>query len=143
MTSHVILLQGYTATIAFCAGIMDIRARRIPNWFTLPALAGALTLQGMAGGLHALTMSALAEVFDRLIWCLDDNGKELCAVRTEWLHSSNRARVEVALAMAETFPCNNRAEMVSLFDRIVENWPALQSACEEWLDTWDKQRLQS
>ncbi len=86
---------------------------------------------------------ALGDLFDRMVWYLDDNGEELCAIRTEWLHSNDRAKVEVALATAEIFPCNSRAEMVDLFDSILEKWPALQSTCDAWLDTWDKQSLQS
>jgi prepilin peptidase CpaA len=39
---------------------MDIRTRRIPNWFTLSTLAGALLLQVTIGGLHALALSFLA-----------------------------------------------------------------------------------
>jgi len=60
MTSHAMVLQSYTAVVALCAAVMDIRTRRIPNWFTLSTLAGALLLQVTIGGLHALALSFAA-----------------------------------------------------------------------------------
>jgi prepilin peptidase CpaA len=39
---------------------MDVRTRRIPNWFTLSSLAGAFLLQVALGGLHALLLSLAA-----------------------------------------------------------------------------------
>jgi len=56
------ILQSYTAAVALCAAVMDVRTRRIPNWFTLSTLAGALLLQVTLGGLHALALSFLASV---------------------------------------------------------------------------------
>lgn len=60
MTSHAIVLQSYTIAVALCAAVMDIRTRRIPNWFTLSTLTGALLLQVFIGGLHALALSFAA-----------------------------------------------------------------------------------
>ncbi|MEZ2347760.1 prepilin peptidase [Terriglobus sp. RCC_193] len=60
MTSHAVVLQGYTAMVALCAAVMDVRTRRIPNWFTLSSLVGAFLLQVMLGGLHALLLSFAA-----------------------------------------------------------------------------------
>ena len=62
MTSHAMILQSYTAAVALCAAVMDVRTRRIPNWFTLSTLAGALLLQVLGGGLHALALSFVASV---------------------------------------------------------------------------------
>lgn len=62
MASHALVLQSYTAVVAFCAAVMDVRSRRIPNWFTLPTLAGALLLQVTIGGLHALALSFTASL---------------------------------------------------------------------------------
>lgn len=62
MTSHAMILQLYTAAVALCAAVMDVRTRRIPNWFTLSTLAGALLLQVTIGGLHALALSFIASV---------------------------------------------------------------------------------
>lgn len=62
MTSHALILQSYTAAVALCAAVMDVRTRRIPNWFTLSTLAGALVLQVISGGLHALALSFAASL---------------------------------------------------------------------------------
>lgn len=78
----------------------------------------------------ALPPKGLAEVFDRLIWCLDDQGASLLRVREEWLVSGDRARVEIALAMDEAFPFDTSAEMTKVFSRISARWPELSGACE-------------
>lgn len=62
MTSHAIVLQSYTVAVALFAAVMDVRSRRIPNWFTLPTFAGALLLQVTIGGLHALALSFVASL---------------------------------------------------------------------------------
>ena len=60
MTPHGVVLQGYTAMVALCAAVMDVRTRRIPNWFTLSSLGGAFLLQLLLGGPHALLLSLAA-----------------------------------------------------------------------------------
>jgi hypothetical protein len=78
----------------------------------------------------ALPADALAEVFDRMIWCLDDNGGALLQVREQWLVSEDRDRVEIALAMQETFPFQEAAKMNEVFARISAKWPELAASCE-------------
>lgn len=73
----------------------------------------------------------LADVLDRLIWSLDDSGDELLRVREAWLQSSDRGRVEVALAMNETFPFKEQQQMETVFRGIVESWPELRDRCDE------------
>ena len=51
-----------------------------------------------------LAPDVLADVLDRLVWIMDDNGKQICAAVERWLRSSDRSRVEVALRMREVFP---------------------------------------
>jgi prepilin peptidase CpaA len=51
-----------TAGVAFLAAVWDIRTRRIPNWLSLPALATALILQGITGGIRATGLALLAAV---------------------------------------------------------------------------------
>lgn len=87
-----------------------------------------------------LPADALAEVFDRLLWCTADNGEEILSVRREWLDSNGLYNVRVALAMSEVFPCNTRDEMVELFGRICSRWPELNGECEKWLIRWDNQK---
>lgn len=79
----------------------------------------------------ALPPSALAEVFDRLIWCTDDQGAGLLKVREEWLRSTDRARVEIALAMEESLPFANFAEMDEALTCIETLWPDLGPRCCE------------
>lgn len=55
---------GWAAAFLFLAVESDVRARRIPNWLTFPALAGALALAawqgGLVGALHALAGAGVA-----------------------------------------------------------------------------------
>ena len=78
-----------------------------------------------------LPPKALADVFDRLIWCLADNGAELLAVRDGWLRGDDLQKVEIGLAMNETFPLNDAQEMAAVFERIAKRWPALSGQCAE------------
>ncbi len=86
-----------------------------------------------------LPAASLAEVFDRLIWCLADNGRGILEARKDWLECDDPAKVEIALNMSETFPCDTREEMVELFDKIADKWPRLTDRCDEIIRMWDKQ----
>lgn len=79
----------------------------------------------------ALSPEALGEIFDRLIWCLKDNGKQVLAVRENWLRSVDRERVKIALAMNETYPFKTFAEMKEVLMSVGERWPELRSRCDE------------
>ena len=81
-----------------------------------------------------LPPSALAEIFDRMIWCLADQGATLLKVRESWLLSDEKERVEIALAMDETYPFNERAKMAAVFAQISDKWPDLAPRCEELLN---------
>jgi hypothetical protein len=78
----------------------------------------------------ALPSDALADVFDRLIWCLDDNGAALLRVREDWLQSDELDRVDVALAMDESFPFADLTTMEDVFARISAKWPHLAHRCD-------------
>jgi hypothetical protein len=82
----------------------------------------------------ALPPKGLAEVFDRLIWCLDDQGTSLLRVREDWLESGDRDRVEVALAMDEVFPYADPHKMDDVFSDIAMRWPDLAGACDRIRD---------
>jgi hypothetical protein len=86
-----------------------------------------------------LPAQALADIFDRLTWCLDDNGAEIEGVRRNWLEGEEPEKIAIALAMNEVFPCASREEMTRLFQRITARWPEFQPLCQEILDRWDKQ----
>ncbi|MCB9796283.1 MAG: hypothetical protein H6741_26615 [Alphaproteobacteria bacterium] len=79
----------------------------------------------------ALPPYALAEVFDRLLWCLDDDGHALMSIVEEWLLSDNRDRVEIALAMNEAFPFREAEEMERALAGIALRWPELTPRCQE------------
>ena len=80
----------------------------------------------------SLPPDALAEVFDRLLWCLDDdNGSDLMRVVETWLQSSDRDRVEIGLAMNEVFPFDERTQMESVLRAISSKWPNLTTRCAE------------
>jgi hypothetical protein len=86
-----------------------------------------------------LPSPGLAEVFEALTWCLSEEcSAEISRVRRKWLEGDNRNKVEIALAMRQTLPCNNRSELASLLQRIVERWPELAQECKQTLDEWDE-----
>ncbi len=78
-----------------------------------------------------LKLEVIADLFDRLIWILDDNGQELEVVREKWLEGDDPVRVEIALQMSETFPYYEREKMERIFEDIGNKWPNLKSICEE------------
>lgn len=78
---------------------------------------------------NASAIEALADVFDRLIWCLDDNGAELLEVREAWLASSDKRRVVIALSMNETFPFKHTAMMEDTLAQVAQRWPDLAQQC--------------
>lgn len=86
-----------------------------------------------------LPLSKLSDIFDRLIWCLADNGKEIEEVRQKWLFSDNKKKVEVAIYMSETFPFNHYNELDSCYRTISEKWPDLKDRCTEVLNAWKAQ----
>ena len=93
----------------------------------------------VADRVKGLPSDAVSDVFDRLIWCMADNGEEIGKVRREWLQSEDKYKVEVALDMNEVYPFATRAEMESRFARIASCWPDLKDKCERWLTKWDEQ----
>jgi hypothetical protein len=78
-----------------------------------------------------LPPDALAEVFDRLIWCLDNSGSDVIRTIEEWLQSPDRERVEIALSMREVFPFLTTEQMVQVFSTISSRWPDLGPRCSE------------
>jgi hypothetical protein len=78
----------------------------------------------------------LAEVFDRLIWCLSDNGQEILKIQREWLSSQDVERVKIALEMKEAFPFENPNQMNQVLKSISANWPELRVKCDETAARW-------
>ncbi len=48
--------------VGIVGGLYDLRTRRIPNWFTFPAMAAGLLLHGVLDGERGLVSAALAGV---------------------------------------------------------------------------------
>ena len=82
-----------------------------------------------AGGLPA---KYFADVMDRLVWCLGDNGAAIVALQQRWLAGDDPEKVEVALALSEVEPFANEDEARTQLKRISERWPHLRSACEQY-----------
>jgi hypothetical protein len=67
-----------------------------------------------------LPAAGLAGVFETLTWCLDvEASEEIHRTRRRWLEQDDRDRVEIALAMRETYPCAYRRELF----RYYREWP--------------------
>ncbi len=86
-----------------------------------------------------LPAEALADVLDRLVWCLADNGAEVLQVRDEWLAGDDLGKIRVALAMSEVFPAGTREELVALCARLSTRCPEVSPRCDELLRGWDQQ----
>jgi hypothetical protein len=86
-----------------------------------------------------LPPAALAEVFDRLIWCLADNGGALQEVRDAWLRGDDASKVAIALAMDETFPFHGGDRMQAELARIAARWPEHAARCQAIVASWREQ----
>jgi len=87
-----------------------------------------------------LSAATLGEILDKLTWCLHDPDGALSQVREEWLESTDRGRVEVALSMLSTFPFIDASRMREVFDQISSKWPDLAQTCR---DITEQRRAQS
>jgi uncharacterized heparinase superfamily protein len=83
----------------------------------------------------ALPAVAFADVLDRLLWCVADNGSSILELQRQWLSGDDRARVEVALAMAEAAPMT-MSEVDETATKIAARWPDLQPQCEAFRRRW-------
>src|SRR4051812_7378452 len=103
-----------------------------------------ITVRGVMEYLFArraprLPPQGLAEVFDRLLWCLDQaGGAEIEEVRRDWLRSGELEKVEIALSMTEVFPYKTREEMVENLDRPAGEYPSLSDRCRKILKQFDE-----
>jgi hypothetical protein len=81
--------------------------------------------------------SVLGEVFDRLVWILDDEGAELVRICRDWLTGDDRRRVEAALSLTEGFLYETRDELRAHLDPVIARWPELAGRAREILADWD------
>lgn len=86
-----------------------------------------------------LKLEALADLFDRLIWIVNDNGEGVCSVRQAWLCGTDPVRVDISLLMNETFPSANRSDLEECLARVASTWPRFKNLCDETLSRWDMQ----
>ena len=88
-----------------------------------------------------LPASALADILDRLAWSLTvDDIAALEAVSKHWLANGDLRQTEIALAREDSFPANNRDDLVALMDRAAARHPQLQTLTSKKIDRWDRQR---
>ncbi|WP_221323230.1 hypothetical protein [Actinoplanes sp. L3-i22] len=84
-----------------------------------------------------LPPEALAEVFAKLSWDLDDDANVVPVLR-RWLRGDDEYRVAVALWVEDVFPADSRAEIVSLMAGIAARFPALVERADYWIRAWDR-----
>jgi hypothetical protein len=85
-----------------------------------------------------LDAEAVADIFARLVWILEDNGGELASVRCDWLEGDDVVKVEIALLIEDVYPYKEREKMQAVFQRIAERWPRLGAPCRKIMDAWDR-----
>ncbi|MBQ5945899.1 hypothetical protein [Massilia sp. ST3] len=76
---------------------------------------------------------AIAEVLDRLLWCVADGGEEILTLRDRWLASGDEYRIAVALSMNDVFPFNTKPQLEEGLAGIASRFPSLRGKCIEWL----------
>ena len=81
----------------------------------------------------------LAEIFDRLIWVLDDNDRQIMETIETWLLGNDSEKIEIALLMNEIFPFEDRLQMENVLNRIAIDFPKLSHHCSKLIDTRRKQ----
>jgi hypothetical protein len=72
----------------------------------------------------------LAEVFELLVWTMDDNGAEVMRAVERWLLSDDPERVRVAVEVREVFPFRHLAEMDAALEVVKARWPEVASHCD-------------
>lgn len=88
-----------------------------------------------------LPASALADIFDRLAWSLDeDDIAGLEAVSQRWLADGNFRQTEIALIQEDSFPAHNRDDLVALMDQAAARHPMLQLLASRKIERWDRQQ---
>lgn len=130
--------------LAGCPGEQLVRKLRVTLIFAVQGNLSVTSTEEMMEFLFDrrtpdLPPRGLAEIFERLLWCMDDNGTEVAHVCRKWLAGENEAKVRIALAMTELFPAESRDEMTELFAKITSRWPGLKDICDSWLAAWDEQ----
>ncbi len=88
---------------------------------------------------RALPDQALTDIFGRLVWAMDDNGKEIVQTLCHWIESGDLECARVALAFDECFLYQTRDAMVTAFDGLCARFPDLRLRCDEKLAAWDTQ----
>lgn len=92
---------------------------------------------------NELPPEALAEVFDKLIWCMDDNGIEISAVQRKWLVSQERYLVQVALHMKDACPFQTLGDLFESLEKATNNFPDLRFSINGFKEMWVAMGLKS
>jgi hypothetical protein len=85
-----------------------------------------------------ISPNILADIYDRLIWCLDDNGDSINLMQRIWLEGNNIDQIRIALAMNEVCPYSTKQALENSIQRIVSSFPGLNSECSKFLKLWDE-----
>jgi hypothetical protein len=87
----------------------------------------------------ALPPTGLAEIFDRMIWTLEDNGAGVLTTARQWLDDANDiVRIRIALAMKEGFLYEDRSSMLASFRRLTGRYPDVGERCNQIVRAWDQ-----
>ena len=76
----------------------------------------------------------LAEIFEFLIWTMDDHGGEIMGAIESWLLSEDRGRVQVALEIEGSFPFTHQEEMEAALSLVKARWPDLAEKCDDLIE---------
>ena len=81
----------------------------------------------------------VADLFQRLVWLLSDNGEEIVQTLGRWVDSGDLERSRVALAFQDVFLFSTRDQMVEAYGRLAARFPQFRTECDATLKRWDNQ----
>lgn len=81
----------------------------------------------------------MADLLQRLVWLLNDNGEEIVNTLGRWIDSGDLERARVALAFQDVFLFSTRDQMVEAYGQLATRFPQLRPECDATLKRWDNQ----
>ncbi|MEU0540653.1 hypothetical protein ABZ319_12340 [Nocardia sp. NPDC005978] len=93
--------------------------------------------QLLAGLLERMNIEDFVDVFETLVWKLEDNGEEMFTVLSEWLEGDDRLKIEAALNSNGGFIFSTNLEMSTAFEKLVHRYPEFRELTMDILRRWD------
>ena len=77
----------------------------------------------------------LADVLQRLVWIMDENGAEVMGAVERCLQGNDERKLRVALAIDDVFPFQSEERMAEVLRRVAEKWPEHRARCDQLIES--------